>query len=90
MASIRDLKKDINYLTYELLTEAFAYKHFHPELKEKKLDDVILKLVQIRNDMIGRINSKDSKGESGAVKSHFRKIKSEMIELIKVVDGLTK
>ena len=30
MASIRKLKKDVNYLSYELLTEVFAFKHFHP------------------------------------------------------------
>ena len=37
MASIKNLKKNINLLTYELLTEVFAFKHFHPELSEKKL-----------------------------------------------------
>ena len=90
MASIRELKKDINYLTYELLTEAFAYKHFHPEMEEKKLDEVILKLVQIRNDLISRINKSDLKSDPSAVKGHFKKIRSEVVDLVKVVDGIIK
>jgi len=46
MASIRKLKKEVNYLAYELLTEVFAYKHFHPDLEEKKFDSIIKDIVK--------------------------------------------
>jgi hypothetical protein len=87
MASIRELKKDLNYLAYELLTEVFAYKHFHPEMDEKKFDKVILELVKLRNELIARINNPENPSE---LKVHFNKIRTEMINLVKVVDGLAK
>jgi hypothetical protein len=90
MASIRDLKKNINVLTYELLTEAFTYKHFHPEVNEKKFDEVILDLVKLRNELIARINSKEKFDKPAQVKAHFNKIQNEMINLVKVVDGFSK
>jgi hypothetical protein len=87
MASIRELKKDLNYLAYDLLTEVFAYKHFHPEMDEKKFDKIILELVKLRNELIARINNPENPSE---IKVHFNKIRTEMINLVKVVDGLSK
>ena len=87
MASIRDLKKDVNYLAYDLLTEVFAYKHFHPELEEKKFDEVIMELVKLRNELIARINNPE---DPTKIKAHFNSVKAEMINLVKIVNGLAK
>jgi len=40
MASIKQLKRDINYLSYELLTEAFTYRYFNPGLSEERFYDI--------------------------------------------------
>ena len=87
MASIRKLKKDLNYLAFELLTEVFTYRHFHPEMKEKKFDEVILEVVKLRNELIARINNIENPDE---VKAHFKKIRTDLVELVKVVDGFAK
>lgn len=87
MASIRKLKKDLNYLVYEILTEVFTYRHFHPEMKEKKFDDIIVEVVRLRNELIARINNPENPAE---VKAHFKKIRTDLAEIIKVVDGLAK
>ena len=87
MASIRKLKKDLNYLAYELLTEAFTYRHFHPEMKEKKFDETILEVVKLRNELISRINNIENPSE---IKAHFKKIRTEMVDLVKSVDGMAK
>ena len=87
MSSIRDLKKDVNYLAYDLLTEVFAYKHFHPELDEKKFDEVIMELVKHRNELIARINHPE---DPAKIKAHFNSVKTEMINLVKIVNGLAK
>jgi hypothetical protein len=87
MASIRKLKKDLNYLAFELLTEVFTYRHFHPELKEKKFDEVILEVVKLRNELIARINNVENPDE---IKVHFKKIRTDLVELVKVVDGFAK
>lgn len=90
MASIRTLKKDLNYIAYELLTEAFAYKHFHPGLDEKKFDEAIRKMVKLRNDILGRINHSGPFESPEAQKNHFRKIQEDMVVLVKMMDDLDK
>jgi len=87
MASIKELKKDINYLAYDRLTETFAYKHFHPDMDEKKFDEIILNLVRLRNELVSRVNNPDSGAD---MKTHFRKIRSEMVDMVKLVTELSK
>ena len=89
MASIRKLKKEVNYLSYELLTEAFAYKHFHPDMDEKKFDDVIKKIVSTRNDIISRINHPEESKNPENLNQHFQEVKKDMISMIQVLDKLT-
>ncbi len=88
MASIRNLKKDLNYLSYELLTETFAYKHFHPELDEKKLDEAIRNIVKIRNEILQRINHPDTFESPAEQKQYYRAIQEDMVKLVDVIDEL--
>ncbi|MCB9000038.1 MAG: hypothetical protein H6540_08245 [Bacteroidales bacterium] len=90
MASIRTLKKDLNYIAYELLTEAFAYKHFHPEMEEKKFDEAIRNMVKLRNEILARINKPGKFDDPAKQKEHFRKIHEDMITLVNVMDSLDK
>ena len=90
MASIRKLKKDINYLSYELLTEAFTFRHFHTELKEKKFDEVIKNIIALRNDMISRINNTEEGLKSKSNKQYFSKIRDEMFTMLEVMEDLSK
>jgi hypothetical protein len=89
MASIRKLKKDVNYLSHELLTEVFAYKHFHPEMKEEKFDEIIKNLVKKRNELISRINHPEESRDTESLNVHFNKVKEEMELMIKELDKLT-
>ena len=66
MASIRILKKDINRLAFELLQECFAYRHYSDDLSEDKFDEVISKLVLLRNDLILRANHPETDAESSS------------------------
>ncbi len=88
MASIRKLKKDVNYLSHELLTEVFAYKHFHPDMDEKKFDEIIKNLVQKRNEIISRINHPEKSKETQDLNNYFSKVKEEMELMIKELDKL--
>lgn len=88
MASIRKLKKDVNYLSHELLTEVFAYKHFHPNLEEEKFDEIIKNLVKKRNEIISRINHPEESKDSENLDNHFNRVKVEMESMIKELDKL--
>jgi hypothetical protein len=90
MASIRNLKKDLNYLSYELLTEVFAYKHFHGEMEESKFDNAIRDVVKLRNELLGQINHPGSFESPAEQKQYFRKIQEGMVKMVQVIDDLDK
>ena len=90
MASIRILKKDINILTFDLLTECYTYKYYEIGLEENKFDEVIKKIVYLRNDLILRTNHPESDAESASLKAHYRKIREDLFELTRVIEELKK
>lgn len=90
MASIRILKKDINRLAFDLLQECFAYRHYSSDLSEDKFDDVIKKVVLLRNDLILRTNHPESDADSPTLKEHYKQVQTDLIKLVEVVDDLKK
>lgn len=90
MASIRLLKKDINKLAFNLLQECFSYRHFSEDLSEDKFDDVIKKLVLLRNDLILRTNHPETDADSASLKTHYKQVQADLIKLAGVVDDLKK
>ena len=90
MASIRILKKDINRLAFELLQECFAYRHYSDNLSEDKFDEVISKLVLLRNDLILRANHPETDAESSNLKAHYKQVQLDLLKLAEVVEELKK
>lgn len=90
MASIRILKKDINRLAFDLLQECFAYRHYSDDLSEDKFDEVISKLVLLRNDLIQRANHPENDAESFNLKAHYKKVQHDLLKLAEVVEELKK
>jgi hypothetical protein len=90
MASIRILKKDINKLAFDLLQECFAYRHYSDDLSEDKFDEVISKLVLLRNDLILRANHPESDAESSNLKAHYKQVQMDLLKLAEVVEELKK
>ena len=90
MASIRILKKDINCLTEELITECFVYQHFHADVTDAKLYHVLEKLTEIRNDLVEQINSAAKVEVAKERKAHLRKVQAAMPGLLEIMDELKK
>ncbi len=90
MASIRLLKKDINKLAFTLLQECFSYRHFSQDLSENEFDDVIKKLVLLRNELISRTNHPESDADSISLKAHYKQVQLDLIQLAGVVEDLKK
>ncbi len=77
MANKRNLKKDINYLTSEILSECYAHLYLYPEKNEDKIMDIISKAVNSRNDFIAKINN--PKLEDKSAKKYFNGLIEEII-----------
>jgi hypothetical protein len=89
MASIKELKNDINLLTYDLINECFTYKMFHPE-KSPAADKAISEIVRFRNELIHRVNHPEAREEGTDLKHHFNRIKADLGKLVKLVEELGK
>jgi len=90
MTSIRLLKKDINKIAFELLRECFSYRHHSEDLSEDKFDEVIKKIVLLRNDLILRTNHPETDAESGSLKEHYKKVHLDLLKMADVVEELKK
>ena len=89
MASIKELKDDINLLTYDLINECFTFKIYHPE-KNSAADKAISEIVKLRNELIHRVNNPKDKEDPGKLKAYFNKIRADIGKLVKLVEELGK
>ena len=90
MASLRILKKDINCLTEDLISECFVYQHFHPDFTDEKLFAVLQKLTDKRNELVGKINNLSGMKDLTAHKKLLQEVRAEIPELADVLEGLKK
>lgn len=79
MASIRELKKDIDYLIFEVISDCFTYSNIHPEEGTDELATIISDAVEFRNDLIARVNHPDGKENPKIVKAYYRTIEKDLI-----------
>lgn len=90
MASRRQLKKDINYLTFELISECYTYQYFHKNAETAKTDEVVTSILDNRNNLIGRINHINGKNNAKLVKAHFASIRHAFTKSVEAMDQLSK
>lgn len=79
MASVRTLKKDIDYLIFEVISDCFAYSGFHPENKSDELSVIMSDAVNFRNDLIARVNNPDGKDNPKIVKTFYKSVEKDLI-----------
>ena len=92
MASKRELKKNINELTEELLNECFAYSYFHPNTKPKQVTETMWALVHARNELISRINTDNPGIEDNkpSKRNVYQSVKKDMSNMLQLMDHFIK
>ncbi len=81
MSSRRKLKKDVNNLCYEVINECFTFLDHSPSLNQENVQVIIADAVELRNDLIYRINHSGHEGSSSRpVKAYYRQIREELFE----------
>lgn len=55
MASIREIKNEVNYLTFEIISDCNTFMNLHADKKEKAVE-LVEEAVALRNDLIQKIN----------------------------------
>ncbi|MBE5032960.1 hypothetical protein [Gallalistipes aquisgranensis] len=83
MASIRLIKKDIDYLVGEVISDCYLTVYFHPE-KKQEIVSVMEEAVELRNSLFSQVKPKEKHNPS-LVKKHYAHMRRELMEK---VDGL--
>lgn len=78
MASVRQLKKDIDYLIFEVISDCFTFGTLHPEDKADEVSSIISDAVNMRNDLIMRVNNPERTDDPKVLRLHFRQITKDL------------
>lgn len=79
MASIRDLKKDVDFLVDEVIGDCMLYLHFNKGKNIDEIESVLKQTVELRNGLYYRINHPDGKGDAKKIKTHYRAIGNDLL-----------
>ena len=79
MASVRGLKKDIDSLIFEVISDCFVYTGINQDDNAEKVSAIISDAVNLRNDLIARVNNPDGKDNSKIVKSYYKSVEKDLI-----------
>ena len=79
MASVRELKKDIDFLVFEVISDCFVYSNLHPDNKTDELTALINDAVELRNELIARVNNPDGKDNPKIVKAYYKTVSKDLM-----------
>lgn len=78
MASIKSLKKDIDFLFFELISDCFMASCLHEGAKKAEVQNLIEEAVVLRNEFIDRANHPDGKDNPAIVKAFYTGLRKEL------------
>ena len=88
MASIKNLKKDINYTLGDLIEECYVYQLLNPKADSKASEAIIDEAIVIFDSLIEKLNAKGVENK----KAHFKAINAELetkaTELVAKINSL--
>lgn len=74
MATIRELKNEVNYLTFEIISDCNTFMNMHYDKKEQAIK-LVEEAVALRNDLIQKINHPDQNS-----KKYFNDLRTQLID----------
>jgi hypothetical protein len=90
MPSIRHLKRDINFLTEEVIGTCLLHYHIQNpgEEKRKEMDQIVEEIVDLRNEVIIKINKADTVAQGKSRKAYLNELFDQV--LVKVNDSFDR
>ena len=78
MPSIRKLKKNIDYIIFEVISDCFTFGTLHPDEKAEEVSGIIADAVTLRNDLIKRVNNPEKTDDPKVLRSHFQLVEKDL------------
>jgi len=82
MASIKNLKKDINYLVDEVIGICLLHQYTRSPENQDELENIINEMVEFRDELISKINNPEVKDGKKKLKSYYRSLFDELLEKV--------
>jgi hypothetical protein len=79
MASVKRLKKDIDDLLFEVVSDCFTFKEVHPDKKQDEISSILSDAISLRNDLIARANNPDGKDNPKIIRAYYKAIEKDLI-----------
>jgi len=76
MASIKNLKKDINYVLGDIIEECYTWELLNPKTDSKATDAIIDEAILAFDSLIEKVNIKNVENK----KAHFKNLTLELEE----------
>lgn len=87
MASIRDLKKDINYVLGDIIEAVYIIEASNEKQGSKEGSAIIDKAISTFDDLMAKVNQKDIEDQ----KAHFKGVREDLEKQARaLVDKLNK
>jgi hypothetical protein len=74
MASVRDLKRDINYVLGDIIEAVYLWEQLNPEAGVKESGKIIDEAIATFDDLIAKVNANDIQD----AKAHYSGISQEL------------
>lgn len=92
MASRRNLKKTIKFVSSELITDIYFRCLMSKKIDDQKVDSMVIEIMALNREFVLRVNRPDGKDNPKLVKAYFSKLFSDwqtaMDKLIKEIETL--
>jgi len=90
MASLRVIKKDIDYLVSEVISDCWTFLYINPDKKAEDVVEIINDAITLRNGLFERVNTPVKEN----AKAHFKAINQDLLTgvdaLFQRMSALTK
>ena len=87
MASIKNLKKDINYVLGDIIEECYTWEILNPKADKKETEVIIDEAIEAFDTLVEKVNAKNVDNS----KAHFKSINSELEQTAnKLIEKINK
>ena len=74
MASVKNLKKDINYILGDIIEECYMWELLNPKADAKKSQAVVDEAISSYDSLLNKVNAKQVENK----RAHYKSIQSDL------------
>ncbi len=78
MSNVKKLKKEVGNITYEVVSDCFTYLLVNEEKNKEKVLEIISEAINLRNNIIQRINNSNKDKKPKEIKNYYSDIRKDL------------